>query len=422
MNLDWRRQKAVVFESDDWGLCAWTPDEQAFRVLADSPAFRTDAGRRYGGSTLESAADVRDLVDSLLEFRGGDGFPPVWQANTIVANPDYDRLVPPLFPVTDVPLIDFPSTPSRWKRPGLMEAIADARERGVWWPELHGLHHLPEHAWLTALRRGMADARRAHQHQSPVCSAVEASGEYDPSEPRELRTRHLRLAVEKFTALFGRAPHSLCPPDYRWDDGLEADAEALGLTTVQGVAEQAGHAFAPLRRLVLRYRWPNAAGKRFYMPPRIAFEPLGFEGSEVGRVIDAVVRAVREAWSRAQPAVISTHRLNYAHLDAQRSAAGRAALRNLLGRLVEDGAMFLVDSEVRQLQERSWSVREVGSRGVLARYYGVPREPIRFPARRGVTRAVVRESRGPEDADAHLDGEDVVARLNDGEYLIEWVA
>mgnify|MGYP003694238471 CR=1 FL=1 len=84
--------------------------------------------------------------------------------------------------------------------------------------------------------------------------------------------------------------------------------------------------------------------------------------------------------------------------------------------------MFLVDSEVRQLQERSWSVREVGSRGVLARYHGVPREPIRFPARRGVTRAVVRGSRGPEDADAHLDGEDVVARLNDGEYLIEWVA
>ena len=46
-------------------------------------AERSPAGRRYAGSTLERAEDVRQLADTLLEFRGGDGFPPVWQANTI---------------------------------------------------------------------------------------------------------------------------------------------------------------------------------------------------------------------------------------------------------------------------------------------------------------------------------------------------
>ena len=62
MNLDWRRLKAVVLESDDWGLCAWSPDDQAVRVLADSPAYRSAPGRRYGASTLESADDVRLVV------------------------------------------------------------------------------------------------------------------------------------------------------------------------------------------------------------------------------------------------------------------------------------------------------------------------------------------------------------------------
>ena len=63
MNLDWARLKAVVLESDDWGLCAWAPDREAWQALAETPAFRSRAGRRYGGSTLESASDVKGLAD-----------------------------------------------------------------------------------------------------------------------------------------------------------------------------------------------------------------------------------------------------------------------------------------------------------------------------------------------------------------------
>jgi len=98
--MDWRRLKAVVLESDDWGLCAWVPDDQAHRALAVLPAFRSPAGLRYGRSTLESAADVTSLAATLLEWRGGDGFPPVLQANTIVANPDYEAMSSPLFEAT----------------------------------------------------------------------------------------------------------------------------------------------------------------------------------------------------------------------------------------------------------------------------------------------------------------------------------
>ena len=93
-----------MLESDDWGLCAWSPDAQAWRVLADLPAFRTRAGRRYAGSTLESADDVRQLLGVLAEFRGGDGFPPVWQANTVMAGPAFERLRPPQFEFTELPL------------------------------------------------------------------------------------------------------------------------------------------------------------------------------------------------------------------------------------------------------------------------------------------------------------------------------
>lgn len=424
MNLDWHRLKAVVLESDDWGLCAWVPDDQAHRVLAGQPAFRSAAGQRYGRSTLEHAHDVDRLAATLLEFRGGDGLPPVWQANTIVAAPDWARLVPPHFDVESLPLAPLGAAGSRWPRPGLLDAVRRAGQQGVWWPELHGLHHLPATAWLAALRRGDHDARAAHEQQSPVCAAVEAAGEYDASEPREVRAADLREAVARFTALFGRAPRSLCPPDYRFDDWFEAEAEALGLDTIQGKPEQGSGRLVALRRRWLQLSFPHRAGQRFYLPPRIAFEPRG-EAGPGGRLgADAALRAAREAWKRGQPAVLSTHRLNYAHLDEAWAEAGRAALRDLLARLAADGAVFLTDFEVRELAERGWALRPLGERGALLRHYAVPREPLRFPVPAGVAGARLHApSSGGRTGGGEIavDGGVAEARLQLGEHVIEWV-
>jgi hypothetical protein len=420
VNLDWHRLKAVVLESDDWGLCAWVPDDRAHRALSALPAFRSEAGLRYGRSTLESAADVTALADLLLNLRGGDGFPPVWQANTIVANPDYDAMVPPLFEFGELPLLVQPHVPSRWERPGLWDAFRRAEADGVWWAELHGLHHLPETVWLTALRRGQDDARRAHEQQSPIGLAVESAGEFDGSEPRELRAKNLRRAIESFRVLFGRAPTSFCPPDYRFDGWLEDEAASLGLTTLQGKAEQAGHALPPLRRRWMGLRFPSVENGRFQLPPRIAFEPCGIASPPGRRGLEAALRGVHEAWGRGHPAIVSSHRMNYAHLDADWSAASRKALDALLEQLCAENAVFLTDDELRQLIERQWSVRELGGRGVLLRHYGVPRDTLRFAAPPDVRGA---QLRGPHDdpkAELAVEDGNAEVRVNLGEYVLEW--
>ncbi len=347
MRTDWSRLKAVVLQSDDWGLCAWSPDEEGYRALSGTPAFRSAAGRVYGRSTLESAADVRALGEVLQSFRGADGRPPVWQANAVVAAPDYERLARDGPGTDELPLVALPDTPSRWARPGLWDEVRAAVAAGVWRPELHGLHHLPESAWLDALRRHDADARLALAHQSPVCEAVEASGEYDASEPAPARTRRLEQAVELFTSLFGRPPASLCPPDYRFDAHLVDDARRLGVEVLQGVPERGG-TWLRVRRLLHLWRWP-AETRPFAMPPRIAFEPRGEAAPRSPLGAARAHLMARAAWARGQPAVVSSHRHNYAHLDPAWSEAGRAALRDLLGRLCEDGATFVTDARVREL-------------------------------------------------------------------------
>ena len=109
MIVDWVRLKVVVLESDDWGLCAWSPDEDAHRALA--------------------------------------------------ATPDYERMARPGGPLRELPVLRLPEVPSRWRRPGLWDEVRAAIAAGVWWPELHGLHHLPARAWLDALTREDPDAK-----------------------------------------------------------------------------------------------------------------------------------------------------------------------------------------------------------------------------------------------------------------------
>ncbi len=423
MTLNWRQLKAVVLESDDWGLCAWVPDDLAYQALAASPAFRNPAARAYSRSTLESADDVARLAAVLLEFRGRDGHPPVWQANTVMATPDFARLQPPRFECATLPVVHYPDFPSRWQRPGLWDEVQRARDAGVWWPELHGLVHLPQTAWLQALRAGADDALRALAHQCFVCAAVEAGAEYDPGEPAEVRSRALVHAVERFRERFGRAPDSLCAPDYRWDERLEADAEALGVTTFQGRSEQMGHRFRRLRHMFGRLRWRGSRGRRFDMPARIAFEPRGdaASGSRLGAA--AAHRKVRAAWGRGQPAVVSSHRLNYAHLDPAWPEAGRGALRALLALFARDGAIFLTDAEVRSLHENAWSLRALAARTALLRYYGEPRARVRIPAPAGATGVALRAARGARGAEAPrlaMEAGKVVAELGPGEYVIEW--
>jgi len=423
VTLDWRNLKAVVLESDDWGLCAWVPDEAAYQALAETPAWGEPAARAYTRSTLEHAEDVGRLAAVLLEFRGRDGRPPVWQANTVMATPDFDRLSPPRFECATLPIVHYPEFPSRWQRPGLWDEVERARDAGVWWPELHGLVHLPQVAWLAALRAGADDALRAHAHQCCVCETVEAGAEYDPREPAEVRSRALEHAVERFRERFGRAPESLCAPDYRWDERLEADAEALGVTIIQGRSEQMGHRLRRMRHLFGRLRWRGSRGRRFDMPARIAFEPRGdaATGSRLGAA--SAHRRVRAAWGRGQPAVVSSHRLNYAHLDPAWPEAGRAALRALLAILARDGAIFLTDAEVRSLHENAWSLRALSGRRALLRYYGEPRAHVRIPAPAGVTGVALRDAPGARGAAAPcltMEAGEVAAELSPGEYVIEW--
>src|SRR5262249_24806844 len=115
-----------------------------------------------------------------------------------------------------------------------------------------------------------------------------------------------------------------------------------------------------------KFGFPKIEGARFYLPARIAFEPDA--ETEVDRLgVDAALHAIRSAWSRGQPAIVSTHRANYVQLDPARGAHALDRLRGLLARLAEERATFLTDAEVHALVTSGRSRRAIGARVAVER-------------------------------------------------------
>jgi hypothetical protein len=87
----WRtRRKIVVFESDDWGSIRM-PSRAVYEALLDK-GIRVDNLCYNRNDALASEADLAALFEVLSSVQDQHGNPAVFTANTIVANPDFEKI------------------------------------------------------------------------------------------------------------------------------------------------------------------------------------------------------------------------------------------------------------------------------------------------------------------------------------------
>ena len=375
--VDWRAARVVVIESDDWGLCGFVPDAASLVGIDTAGLHPGDAPDAYLNSTLEDSAAVAALAAVLAGSRGRDGGPAILQPNYIMGW---------LATVDGAGLPDsaafrrgtLPDLPPTYARPGLWRAVAAAVAAGVWYPEYHGLWHYDPVARIAACSRDplAADAARRGILMFPGSNY---SIELEDARPIATVAAELATGMAAFRDAFGRAPDAVIAPDYHWSRRHERLWRAAGLTVVQSQREQRHPDYEgtlgrlrkalarPLRRLTehgLVYLERNA---------RLETAQIG----DPARATDLAVRRVRRAWSRGEPAIVESHRVNYAHLDAAVPAAGRDALAGLLANLGAE-PLYLTAVEVARLARDGISWRRTGD-GLLARNLTHARRPLVLP-------------------------------------------
>lgn len=357
--------RIVVLQSDDWGLEGWFPDRAAATALPEISAGLPPRLRPYAQSSLETPADVDSVHALLAGFRGVSGLPAVLQANHIVAGPVLDERVAPEETV-GWPVHPSGSSNGSYARPGLRDAVDTAIASGTWWPELHGLTHYDLFAYAQARRRGDPLERRARAHGVFAYEGFLRDTELASDDPE--RARHLAaMANALFERRFGRRATSMIAPDYRWGPEDESAWEQQGIEVVQAKREQisgrpprgwAGRLEKWLRRAVDVHR-----GDFVYLDRPARLEPYGDDDPSVSQGALEAAAAVRAAWKRGEPGIVSIHRVQLSSLDPEIARAGRRQLRACLRELESDGPVrYLVDHEVAQLLRRRWSrIERAGS-------------------------------------------------------------
>jgi len=146
--IGWRtKQHLVVIESDDWGSIR-TPSREVYDTfMREGVRVDKDAYCRYDG--LATREDLTRLFEVLDLVRDKNGRPAVLTANTLSANPVFDKIRESGF--TQYHYEPFTQTLQR-ERAGAWEMWQEGMASGVFRPQSHGREHLYVKKWLQALQ------------------------------------------------------------------------------------------------------------------------------------------------------------------------------------------------------------------------------------------------------------------------------
>ena len=333
---DWRKHKAVVFESDDWGNCSTCPDAETLRRIQQHPAIAADEANRgsiWRADSLEDTSQMVALFAVLERHRGGDGRPPVFTAFYPTCNPDYDAIRESGFrEYHDVPIDRGWS--QGWSSQGAIPMARECMRRGIWFPEFHArLHHSSPRDWLAILRGPHEETdvyRFLFDHH--IYYFNRHLPEYEGMNLRE-QLDWLRPAVAAFERAFGATP--TCAVNSDAIPGTEEAYALLGMRVrcLRSVVLNTGQQVRPYGEMkpdgTMDGTSLMGAYNRFvdlvYLNRNAFFETSAGGAKE----IDESYRAIINCWQRNEPAVTSTHRVHYCSLDADLRKAGLAHLDEL---------------------------------------------------------------------------------------------
>lgn len=313
----WRtNRKLLIIESDDWGSIRTSSSESLNFLERKGYPVKNNAYNLY--DALESDEDVAGLIDLLGSIRNQEGKSPVFTANQLMANPDFEKIKSDRFNTYHYE----PSSNTYLKysnSSNVLDYFKSGMELGVWNPQLHGREHVHIKRWLNALQNGEKASLDAFD-----CGMFSLHSEVHPANKNEFMEAfdvysdedHLDLeqvisdAQVMFNQLWGRPSHSFIACCYIWHPRLEQILVSNNVRYMQGLSFQ----FVPNSNNSFKYKRSfHYTGQRsssglIYITRNAFFEPASYPNFNW---IDDCLARIQLAFKWGAPAVLSTHRVNF---------------------------------------------------------------------------------------------------------------
>ena len=313
----WRtNRKIVVIESDDWGSIRMPSREVYERFLKQGIKVNHCPYNRY--DSLASEEDLEALFELLKRFKDKKGNHPVITANTVLANPDFEKIRESGF--EEYFYENFTETlkkhPNHSKSFNLWKQGIESK---VFFPQFHGREHLNIKTWLMHLRNNHGLFRKAFDHgfwglgtdivgklNINIQAAFDTEDRADISNQKEIIKDGLRL----FEQIFGFQSRSFIANNFIWDSALNQTLFENGIHFLQGMKYQKLPKYQNKRRgMVRHYLGEKNNSGQIHLIRNCVFEP-----SQYPKNYDSAGRCLKEiriAFLWKKPAIISAHRLNF---------------------------------------------------------------------------------------------------------------
>jgi hypothetical protein len=311
----WRtHRKIVVIESDDWGSIRM-PSKTVYDSLLKrgiqvniSPYNRVDS--------LADATDLTSLFDVLSSVKDKNGNHPIFTANSVVANPNFERIK-----ASDYSSYSYEPFTETLKRDKRTENAFSLWQEGmsarIFYPQFHGREHLNVARWMRDLRDELPDTRLAFDYgcfglasedSSFLKKSYMAAMDYDSKEDQHAKNEIIESGLILFKKIFGYSSKSYIATNYIWGDELNEILFQNGVLFIQGQKKQGHPQIDKTTKYVRRILGEKNEFGQTYLIRNCIFEPSQYPNIDS---VEYCLHDIQSAFFWHKPAIISSHRLNF---------------------------------------------------------------------------------------------------------------
>lgn len=333
-------RKIIVIESDDWGSVRM-PSKEVYNHLLKN-GLRVDRCHYCSNDSLESEDDLSLLFDVLSSVKDKHVKPAKITANSVVTNPDFERIRKNGFEKYAYKLI----TQNYKEIKGCensFELMLEASNKGLMTFQSHGREHINIKRWLYYLKNSFPETRLAFDagvYGISTHITSEKRKSFLPAfdfETREEEAEVNRIAIDGlriFEELFGFQSSSFIASNYTWGSSLEEAIAGTGVKYIQG---EHAHRYKvlPDEKSQKRLRY---FGKKTGLGQIDLIRNATFEPSERPALdwVDLCLKDIKTAFFWKQPAVICSHRVNFmGGLNVKNRDVNLKLLKKLLTEIVK---------------------------------------------------------------------------------------
>ena len=309
-------RKIVVIESDDWGSIRMPSKEVYDKLLKKGIRVDNMPYNRY--DSLASEKDLEALFEVLTSVKDKNGNPAVITANTIVANPDFDKIKGSGF--QEYFYEPFTETLKRYPKHGnSFNLWKEGIEKKVFIPQFHGREHLNVIRWLRSLQKDIGNVQLAFDYRMfdlttgdnlfSENSFMDALN-YEDENELNFQKNYIIDGLSLFNSIFNFRSLTFIAPMHIWSEEHNNVLFNEGVLGLQGSWYQRVPTAGKEQKFKKKFHYTgqkNKIGQR-YLVRNAAFEPSQNEDFDW---IDDVLKRASIIFRCKKPLIIESHRLNF---------------------------------------------------------------------------------------------------------------